>query len=322
MTMIGADPANALEMQGLTRLKATARVNEREGLREASRQFEALFLNEMLKSMRAATPKSGMFDDSATQLYTSMLDSQLAQNMAGKGIGIAEMIERDMLSKGMIDGGQGEYQEALIAGIPVARPRRLTNLYSDHHDAMAARQNPFAVEPQREARPAHVQRFVNEMGPAAKVASDASGIPAELILAQAALETGWGRKPIKTDAGANSFNMFGIKAGEHWKGRTTRVATTEYVDGKAVSQAEPFRVYSSVQESFLDYARLVGKSPRYASVVNAVTPSQAAYELQYSGYATDPEYGNKLVSVMDMIGPLNGKKTVAQVDEALLRSIW
>ena len=320
MPVGGADPTNAFEMQGLTRLKATARRDERQGLREASQQFEALFLNQMLKSMRSATPQSGLFTDKATEMYTSMLDAQLSQNLSGKGLGIAEMIEKDLISRGMIDGKPDEYQETLIAGIPVARPRPLTGAIGSAVAAIPETpRNPFD-EPSAYPgnRPEHVQRFVDRMAPAAKLASQASGVPAELILAQAALETGWGSKPIRTDAGADSHNLFGIKAGRHWTGKTTNISTTEYVGGNATSMVEPFRVYESADQSFMDYARLISKSSRYSSVVNANSAKEAAYQLQYSGYATDPEYGNKLVAVMDTIGPLGA----GRVDQAVLNGIW
>ena len=143
-------------------------------------------------------------------------------------------------------------------------------------------------------------------------ASAASGVPAELILAQAALETGWGRNRIVTAGGADSHNLFGIKAGADWRGPSTEVRTTEYVDGQPQTQVERFRVYDSYAAAFTDYARLLGGNPRYAGVVNAPSAEQAAYALQRGGYATDPAYADKLIGVMQMIGPV-GRPQLAQL---------
>jgi len=144
---------------------------------------------------------------------------------------------------------------------------------------------------------------VDKLEGPARAASRQTGVPAELILAQAALETGWGRHEIATAEGRNSHNLFGIKAGSRWQGPTTEVVTHEYLNGQRTRMTDTFRVYGSFEESFTDYARLISDNPRYAGVVSAGSAEQAARALQAGGYATDPAYADKLIAVM---GTLNG----------------
>lgn len=327
MSISHGDPQFALDMQGLTRLKSTAKADQGQGLKEASRQFEALFLAQMLKSMRDTIPKSDADDSGAMDMYTSMFDAQLAQNMAGRGMGFADMIEREMRNRGLIDGSPKEHSENLISGIPQAKPRSIEwtdmvvrnatafNLAPDRPNEV---ENPFKV-PLQDNRPRHVQDFIRDMAEPAKLASRASGVPAELIVAQAALETGWGKSRISTLQGTNSHNLFGIKAGSHWTGKTTEITTTEFVNGRSQKQIDRFRVYDSYTDSFADYARLISKNPRYQHVVHAPDAPSAARALQSGGYATDPSYADKLISVMKTVGPLESVQ-VAQRDIRL--DIW
>lgn len=305
------------ETQGLQKLKNTAVKDPNQGIKGAAKQFEALFLNQMLKSMRAATPKSDLLNTSTTDFYTEMLDAQLAQNMAGKGLGLAQRIEAQMRARGMIQADPREYKEDLIAGIPKGKPKSLTGMESinrlDTHQAVVAAQpkpqqqddltdwsgkpSPFRHSSDTLKAP-HVQAFLDEMSSSAVVASKVSGVPAKLIVAQAALETGWGREKIKTERGENSYNVFGIKAGGYWTGKTTSVGTTEFVSGVAQRSVEKFRVYDSYDDAFSDYARLISNNPRFQGVANAPSEVAAARAIQQGGYATDPEYANKLISVM------------------------
>ncbi len=137
------------------------------------------------------------------------------------------------------------------------------------------------------------------MLPAAQAASRASGVPARLILAQAALESGWGRREIRGEDGSPSFNVFGIKADRRWNGRVVEAATTEYVDGAAQPTRAAFRAYGSYEEAFADYAKFLQVNPRYAAVLSGGDAAQAAQALQRAGYATDPDYAAKLVRIMD-----------------------
>ena len=125
-------------------------------------------------------------------------------------------------------------------------------------------------------------------------------MPARFIVGQAALETGWGRSEMRLPDGRSAHNLFGVKAGAHWKGPTVDAATTEYVDGRAVRTVERFRAYASYEEAFQDWAKLIGTSPRYAQVVRAGgTVEGFAQGLQRAGYATDPNYADKLTNTIN-----------------------
>ncbi|MDC8803497.1 flagellar assembly peptidoglycan hydrolase FlgJ [Halomonas pacifica] len=312
----------ALDVQGIQRLRHTARQDERAGLEGAAQQFEALFLQRMLKSMRAAIPESDLMNSQQTRFYTELHDQQLAQHLSarGGGMGLAEELVRQL--EGHLGSvAPNERASELIAGIPRGTPRPLTSMGeqapADFMQALAARpaggDEPLRSEAPVEApavraasgeRAEHVQAFVERLAEPARRASEASGVPAELILAQAALETGWGRRGIPTRDGGESHNLFGIKAGRHWRGETTEIVTHEYIDGQRTRISDHFRVYDSYAEAFTDYARLIGDNPRYAGVTAAGNARQAAHALQAGGYATDPQYADKLISIMDSLGPL------------------
>ncbi|MBR9754508.1 flagellar assembly peptidoglycan hydrolase FlgJ [Cobetia sp. 4B] len=161
-----------------------------------------------------------------------------------------------------------------------------------------------ALSEQQRRQPENVQRFVAEFGPAAQAASRESGLPAELILAQAALETGWGERRIHTEAGTDSHNLFGIKAGSSWQGDSTTVLTTEYRDGRRMRLEDSFRVYPDQASALRDHAALLTGAQRYAHVTRSPDAESAARALQEAGYATDPHYADKLISIMSRVGPL------------------
>ncbi|MDW5375310.1 flagellar assembly peptidoglycan hydrolase FlgJ [Halomonas sp. HP20-15] len=335
----------ALDLQGLQRLKQTASSRPEEGVREAAKQFEAVFLKMMLKSMRDATPQSGLLDSQQTRFYTEMLDQQWSQHLSGQGVGLAEQLVQQLEDRGLVPKVDSA-SESLIAGIPRGTPRVLHGgLQGDVPVASQAADAPTeepvtrfldalelkpagsgyesaargATEPtgstDRE-RPAHVAEFLRELHGPAQAASRTTGVPAELILAQAALETGWGRHEIPTADGNNSHNLFGIKAGSQWQGETTDITTTEYVDGRAVKMVDRFRVYDDFEAAFTDYARLIGDNPRYAGVVTASNASNAARALQAGGYATDPAYADKLIAIMDTLGLRGADETQLASNEA------
>ena len=334
----------ALDLQGLQRLKRTAGSDPSQGLDEAAKQFEAIFMQMMLKSMRDAVPESGLLDSQQTKFYTEMLDKQWSQHLSGHGIGLAEQLINQLEGRGLVPKGASATED-LIAGIPRGTPRVLhdglrTDDESTDTIAKLPENSEFGsllsqeldlrpqsgqsgynapVEPSvstsaptaRSERPDHVAGFLDQLSGPAQAASRKTGVPAELILAQAALETGWGKHEIPTSDGGNSHNLFGIKAGSRWTGETTDITTTEYVNGHAVKQVDRFRVYGSFEEAFTDYARLIGDNPRYAGVVAAPDAASAARALQAGGYATDPAYADKLIAVMNSFGD-KPERAVAQ----------
>jgi flagellar protein FlgJ len=274
----------------------------------------------MLKSMRGAIPKSEMSSDSQTEMYTEMLDQQWAQSLSGKGIGLAEQLTRQLSGHSAIYSDANtdiDAQAALFLDLPPSRPTGTTSPFAN----TAYQTQAFEAWKRREVsgaqneQPEHVLAFVSRLNEPAQKAALSSGVPAELILAQAALETDWGRRQITTPNGADSHNLFGIKAGSQWQGATTQVMTTEYAEGEAQKQVERFRVYPTDEAAFNDYARLIRTRPGYAAVRNATDAPQAAIALQQGGYATDPRYAQKLISVMATIGPLRPVPTVAQLEK-------
>jgi len=313
------DQRFALDVQGVDALRRTVRASPEEGLQQVSRQFEAMFMNMVLKSMREATPSSGMLDSQSQKVYQSMFDQQLAQNLSGRGVGLAEaMLEqlRRTLPSGPPDaeadaeiGIRPMLLEPRASGLPLS-PRAGIPIGSapTGRVSTAADLGVYQYSGERRAPAANaslqgqVDEFVGRMGASAQVASTASGVPAPLILAQAALESGWGKREIRADDGTQSFNLFGIKADRSWKGPTVETTTTEYVGGEPQKVRAKFRAYASYDEAFTDYARFITRNPRYANVLATDDPHEAAHGLQRAGYATDPKYGEKLVRIMQKFG--------------------
>jgi peptidoglycan hydrolase FlgJ len=262
----------------LDSLRRTAASDPKSAAREAAKQFESLFMQEMLKSMRQATPTTGLMDSQGTKLGQDLLDAQLTSAKDIRQGSLADIIARQL-----------ERQMGPTPGpIPSTKPANAS---------LPTVRTPGEVPkvPQTGAL-----GFVQQHQRAASQVAQQSGIPATFMLAQAALETGWGAKEIIGNDGTRSHNLFGIKAGSSWKGPTVDIMTTEYVDGKAQKMVQKFRAYGSFAESFADYARLINDNPRYAQARAAVGNAKAfAQNLQSAGYATDPAYAQKLSAVID-----------------------
>jgi flagellar protein FlgJ len=301
--------------------------NSPEAIRGAAKQFEAMFLNMVMKSMRDATPHDGPFDSEQSKMFTSMLDQQMSQSLAQRGVGLADVLTRQ-LSKGMatpqpqLDPTQDDSAAAgplLDAAAAVAKsaetakslPFGLASLSARHANngddvqAMLPINNTLMNADQesrgkrRTARPAHVEAFQNDLTPAAEEASKTTGIPAKFMMAQAALESGWGKHVMLNKDGTSSNNLFGIKATAGWKGKVVEATTTEYVHGVATRKVEKFRAYDSPADSFRDYASMLRNNPRYEKVLaSAQDMSGFAQGLQRAGYATDPRYAEKLTRII------------------------
>ena len=273
--------ALASDVRSLDALRAKAGSDPKGAVREAAKAFESLFMQELMKSMRAATLSSGMLDNEGSQLGTEMLDAQFATRMAGLPGGLSDMIARQLERQmGMAPGPIPNVARANPAPLPLKAAGDPTAAVRIPQTAAAS--------------------FVQAHGEAARAASERTGIPAEFMISQAALETGWGRKEIRHADGSSSFNLFGIKAGANWKGPVAEVTTTEYIDGRPQKVVAKFRAYASYAESFADYARLIKDSPRYAQVLaQGQDATGFAQGLQRAGYATDPAYADKLARVIN-----------------------
>lgn len=281
----------AFDSKGLDELKHSARSNSPEALKSVAKQFEAMYMNMMLKSMRQASAQDGPFDNEQSRMYTSMLDQQLSQTMASKGIGLADVLVRQMSNNAanqiLQAGGENQRNQSNSHAI---------DSYLDHLKSEPA--SPSQVKASASGG-SHVKEFQHKLGAHAEQASLETGIPAKFMLGQAALESGWGKHEIKALDGSASHNIFGVKASANWKGKTVEAVTTEYANGIAFRKVEKFKAYDSYSDAFKDYAKLLTKNPRYQEVIaNAKDASSFAHGLQKAGYATDPQYANKLTRII------------------------
>ena len=378
----------SLDPAALNALRTQAQNAPQAALKTVAKQFEAVFLNMMLKSMRDTVSQDGMFDNEQTKMFNGMLDEQYASQLSqGRGLGLADMIVRQMsqaanvgaLSTGGVDGAAGAAGAAAASSVnsavgansglngaagargttgarsvrdwgganaatgssaaaaasanggPGAPGTGATSTGSGNAPAGAADGggagsggdgntaiNPGSnttgiggasggsaganpVAPAAHAGPA---AFKVNMAPHAAAASEASGIPAHFMIAQAGLESGWGQHQPRTADGQPSHNLFGIKAGSNWHGPVVNAETTEMVNGVARRVTQPFRAYGSYAEAFQDYASLLSGSARYARVLGASTAQGFAGALQKAGYATDPAYATKLERAIRLTGDL------------------
>jgi flagellar protein FlgJ len=363
----------ALDAKALGNLKLSAKENSPEAIKGVAKQFEAVFVAMMLKSMRDATHSEGMFDNEASKMYTSMFDQQISQKIAaGKGIGLADMLTRQLskaagqtipaeasqaqsgikpstilgalsssnsinqanagtdslftsmfeadITSGSIAGSNAfnryanTYQKISnltkstdIESISIPKPGNI-NAETSWFDKVSRLKNEL-ISSAEEAVTSLSKSFKDTAGPFmdrfashAQEASKTSGLPANYMLGQAALETGWGRKEIKAADGTLSFNLFGIKASPNWTGKVVNATTTEYVNGVMQSSVEKFRAYDSYADSFRDFANMISSSPRFRGVMSQLdAPASYASAIASSGYATDPQYAKKLNKVIDQI---------------------
>lgn len=307
--------------RSLDALRRDAQRDPHGAVKKAAQQFEALFMQMVLKSMRDALPKSGLLDSAAQQMYSDMLDQQLATRVAASGTGLADMIAKQ-LSRHM-QAGAGS---SAAAAAPSTVDRRAEPARPDPNGAAryaelaAAGPNTAArsADPTRDGAPmpgasaptearSAQRRFVLRHWDHALAAERQTGIAAKFIVGQAALESGWGRHEMRDATGRPTHNLFGIKAGANWRGRTVEVVTTEYDNGVEKKVVEKFRAYDSYAEAFRDWAQLMVSNPRYAQVLRAGRDANGfADGLQRSGYATDPQYGAKLARVIATAAALRG----------------
>jgi len=284
-----------LDMSAASDTRLQIKQDPQVGLKQAAQQFEGMLLQMMLKSMRDATPQDGLMDSDQTRFFTSILDQQLAQNMASTGsLGFAKLIE-EQLGRGL----QGADESAVGSALA-----QLQQAFVQRQAATSAGflAGAGSIGPVTRGAAADVgdgssvsaQDYVNKVWPHASEAAKSLGVPAHFLVAHSALESGWGKSEIRHADGSPTYNVFGIKAGRNWTGPSVEITTTEYVDGVAQTVREKFRAYGSYGEAFQDYANLLGQSPRFSTVLGQQDGTQFARSLQQSGYATDPQYADKL----------------------------
>ena len=356
----GLDSGSYTDLNRLSQLKVGKDRDGEENVRKVAQEFESLFLNEMLKSMRAATEvlaKDNPLNSQASKQYQDMYDQQLSVSLSkeGGGIGLADVLVRQLSKQtetvtrnnpfaqvAQTEGAAWPSKPA--AGVESARDdSRLLNqrrlaLPGKLSERQVASVSATAVPPAGDAvqplvnvdwKPATAfvppadkpltvngveksapnapsktrfsssQEFIATMLPMAEKAAERLGIEPRFLVAQAALETGWGKSMIRQKDGSNSHNLFGIKAGKRWEGATVEAKTTEYVEGTAQKENAKFRSYDSYADAFRDYAALLRNNPRYGAVIGSQDGTEFARRLQQAGYATDPQYANKLASIIN-----------------------
>lgn len=296
------------DFQGLAKLRTEARTDSPKALREAARQFEALFLQQMLKSMREANMGEGLMDNDQSKHYQSMYDQQLAIDLSkGRGLGLAETLMRQL-------GGQFPEGES---GTPVTKngnpAGQLGGIDARRaptgHERIAIQAMPMtdggaghelrANAPGIHAGWESPQEFVQALRPHAERAAAALGTRPEVLIAQAALETGWGRAMPRHEDGSPSHNLFGIKADSRWDGERVAVQTMEFRDGVMQRERASFRSYDTLAQGFEDYVSFLRDNPRYQQALEAAGDgARYVRELQQAGYATDPEYADKIDAIM------------------------
>ena len=270
------------EFSGLHKLKLAAKNASPEALEEVANQFEAFFMKMMLKQMRDANLGDGIFDSDQSRLYQDMMDQQIALNLSEKRIfGIAENIVRQLEHTVSNKKSSGE-----LNPLPerVNFRKNMLKLSSE----INSENNDFQTP----------EEFIEKMRPYAEKAAKELGVPAGILLAQSALETGWGNKVIQHGDGESSHNLFGIKADKRWDGPYVNVSSLEYVDGKAKREFSNFKVYDSYQQSFEDYVEFIKGNDRYQTALkNSANGETYIKALQEAGYATDPQYAKKVIDI-------------------------
>ncbi len=312
----------AIDVQGVNKLRTMAKQNSPEAIKETAKQFEVLFINMMMKSMRDATPDGGLFASHDRPIYTSMLDQQLSQNLAQRGMGLADMLVAQLIKE---DPSLASAKASAASSsnstpyVPLSfssellqhqTPQNRSILKAALSGTSAMHSNPVPDYGQDNLISAakiyntssSAQSFTAQMQGHAQQAEQMTGIPSSFILAQAAIESGWGKREITMADGRSSHNVFGIKAGSDWKGPVAEVTTTEYIDGEPKKVLAKFRAYDSHAEAFQDYAAFLANNPRYKHVLaNSQTAQDFAHGLQQAGYATDPSYATKLMKVIKRV---------------------
>lgn len=297
------------DLNSLQKIKQMGRgddTDKKQALEAVAKQFESVFLNMMMKSMRNANEafKDESMSSNEMDFYQQMFDQQLALSFSKNGVGIADALVRQL---------KRQIPSSSLSN-KLDNPNHLTNvttesqrqvdeknravLDSDDNNSVSNYVSKKVTNTEPELSFTSPEDFIAKLYPMAKSAANKLGVGAETILSQAALETGWGQHMIKGAEGKNSFNLFGIKTSSSWEGSSARVQTLEYEDGVAKKQSANFRAYSSYRESFDDYANFIASNGRYQLALSAGNSSEEyVRQLQDAGYATDPDYADKILNI-------------------------
>ncbi len=303
---------NYTDFSGLNEMRAQARVDPQASLKQVAKQFEGIFIQMMLKSMRDASMGDAIFDSDQSELYRDMFDKQVALNMANsKGIGIAESLVRQ-LGKNTEDNNKPEtfmikpavHNETLINGkmLPLSM-RRLNIVDNTSVPGLSKNELPALKPVQDKTEFKSPEEFTNHIMPYAQKAAKELGVSPLVLVAQAALETGWGKAVTRHQDGSSSFNLFNIKADKRWDGEHIIKSTLEYDNGLAKYEKASFRAYDSYADSFNDYVDFLRTNTRYGDALRNQS-SQGndqlfIQDLHKAGYATDPDYADKVIDILN-----------------------
>ena len=337
---LGAAPSFT-DFQALASLRSEARNSPTEALDDVASQFESLFVQMMLKSMRDATIDGGLFDSNSMDIYQQMFDQQVSLDVSQRGgVGLAETLVNQLggapldgnkIGGKELAGGVDEAQRALVdtnvnsqslvslSRAAVEIKRQVLGLYSASNDSTDSSVkssinssgadeiaplvdtgiNHTNRKDDASWLPASPEEFIRNIWDHAVNAAKELGLDPAVLVAQSALETGWGKKVIQGDLGS-SFNLFGIKADSRWDGKAATVNTVEFRDGLATLEKASFRAYDSLAGAFSDYVSFLKSNPRYQQALDKVSDSKEfLHELQSAGYATDPKYADKILGILD-----------------------
>jgi flagellar protein FlgJ len=316
------------DFNGLAKLKNQARKDSPEALKEVARQFEAIFLNNVLKGMREAKLADGMMDNDQSKFYNELYDQQLAVHLSGKpGVGLADLIVKQLghddqpgientlnrssagtqkiisqypraVDKHVGYASRTSTEQKVRDAYPTATDSQIIINAYIHDSSPLDEMTEIPLKNDHARSIQSAEDFVRQLHPYAQQAAKELGVEPKVLLAQAALETGWGRSLIKNSNGGNSFNLFNIKADKAWRGKQAQVSTLEFEQGIAKKVNAGFRSYASFQESFQDYVAFIKSNPRYGDALKqADNGERYLHELQQAGYATDPNYADKVMSI-------------------------
>lgn len=327
------------DLSSLQQIRGNAAKDKEGALRQAAEQFESIFFNMLLSSMRKANEAfevEGMMNSQASKFYRDMQDSQMATELSQSGaLGLADLLVKQLspamgitptddkkaLAMPRADADRALKMPKVILPAQHIEPRQALIMDGQAADDKAIAADAVKVTPAQKEhnnwQVASPEEFVRNLLPAARHSAKALGLDPLALIAQAALETGWGQRMIKTAAGSNSFNLFGIKANNGWQGDTAVVDTLEYRGGIAKKEQAKFRSYSSPEQSLHDYVAFIKHNPRYQDAVNASSDTKAYFEqLQAAGYATDPAYAKKIMAVYQSPALQNARDAMTETKDS------
>ena len=296
-------------------LRLDAKHDPEAAMKKVAREFEALFVQIMLKAAREAGGQDGVMDSNESRLYHEMFDDQIALTVAEDGgMGIEQMLRRQFADQLRQHGADEDLTAKMLARLPARRAFPVLAHRQSAVDAVGG--NDEVVEDVSTWRAATAsaaraggaeidagrKHFADSLRQHAERAAAKLGTSAEILIAQAALETGWGKHVMPVPGGGSSHNLFSIKADPSWDGNTVTRSTLEFMEGRPVRINAGFRSYEDIGHAFDDYAEFIASNPRYQRALEkAADPRAYVRELQRAGYATDPDYARKILQIHQQV---------------------